>query len=78
MAMQNTPSPRPLWDPQNMQTIEPPENQRTAKKLLLYGAGGILKAVHTSRDEPRRELAGMPNRDAWDVELVPNVHSRLT
>ena len=60
-----------LWDNTNRRMLTAKENQKVARQLLFYALGGDLTRApfKTSRENVRKELAGLLNRDPKSVSL---------
>jgi DNA sulfur modification protein DndB len=63
-----------LWDKENQRMITSPEAQRVARRLIYHSVGGTLRLLRTDEMELKKELAGMLNLAAEDVEL-PQYHT---
>lgn len=64
-----------LWDAGNRRMITAGENQRAARRLLLYLVGGDLTTLKSSPDDLREELAGLFNTPVEEYSLPKRLSS---
>lgn len=69
MELQNAPWSGLLWDSQNKRMISSAENKKAAAKLMLFGAGGDLGKLNSTKEALKEELAGLMNMPIQKIKL---------